>query len=55
MIFLIGYKINFRFGMNRLILLDVNILFYIFFIKEFLESIGKFSVNGVFVLEWNDE
>lgn len=52
---LTGYKSNLRPGMNRSIPLDVNISFHIFSIKEFQESTGKFSVNGAFVLEWNDE
>lgn len=52
---LTGYKSNIRPGMNRSIPLGVNISFHIFFIKEFQESSGKFSVNGAFVMEWNDE
>lgn len=52
---LTGYKSNLRPGMNRSIPLDVNISFHIFSIKEFQESTGKFSVNGAFVMEWNDE
>lgn len=50
-----GYKANLRPGANRLTLLNVSMSFHIFFIKEFQENSGKFTVNGVFVMEWTDE
>lgn len=53
-ILLSGYNSNRRPGMNRSIPLEVSVKFHLFYIKEFLESVSKFAVNGAFVIEWND-
>jgi hypothetical protein len=50
-----GYKTNLRPGANRSVPLEVRTSFHIFFIKEFEEYSGKFTVNGVFATEWEDE
>lgn len=35
--------------------MEVSFKFHLFYIKEFRESISKFTVNGAFVIEWKDE
>ena len=50
-----GYNANLQPGFNRSVPLNISVTFYLFYIKEFLEYNGKFSVNGAFLLGWNDE
>lgn len=50
-----GYKTNLRPGANRSVPLEVFTSFHLFFVKEFEEYSGKFTVNGVFYTEWYDE
>jgi hypothetical protein len=50
-----GYKTSLRPGVDRSIPLEIRASFHLFFIKEFEEYSGKFTVNGVFYLEWFDE
>lgn len=54
-ILLSWYNSNLRPGINRSIPLEVSFKFHLFYIKEFRESISKFTVNGAFVIEWKDE
>lgn len=54
-ILLSGYNSNLRPGINRSIPLEVSFKFHLFYIKEFRESISKFTVNGAIVIEWKDE
>jgi hypothetical protein len=50
-----GYKNRLRPGTNRSVPVNVSVAFHLSYIKEFNEHKGKFSVNGVFYLEWYDD
>lgn len=52
---LTGYNKDLRPGIDRTYPLNINASFYLFSIKEFDLHSGKFTVTGVFLLNWYDE
>lgn len=53
-IFNSSYDNNMRPGQNRAIPLQINITFYFKSIKEFDESVSKFSITGALEVSWLD-
>lgn len=50
-----NYNNELRAGNDRDFPLNVSMTFYLLAIKEFVEATSKFSVNGVFMIQWRDE
>lgn len=50
-----NYNNELRAGNDRDFPLKVSMTFYLLAIKEFVEATSKFSVNGVFMIQWRDE
>ncbi|XP_048755483.2 neuronal acetylcholine receptor subunit non-alpha-2-like [Ostrea edulis] len=52
---LTGYNRDLRPGYDRNKPLGINASFYLFSINDFDLNTGKFTITGVFLLNWNDE
>ncbi|XP_048755934.2 acetylcholine receptor subunit alpha-like [Ostrea edulis] len=52
---LTGYNKDLRPGIDRTHPLNINASFYLFSINEFDLNIGKFTITGVFEIDWYDE
>ena len=52
---LAGYNKDLKPGWDRDVPLQINIMFFLFSIKEFDFNTGKLSVTGVFFINWTDE
>ncbi|XP_062571044.1 acetylcholine receptor subunit alpha-1-B-like [Saccostrea cucullata] len=50
-----NYNKELRAGSDRTYPVNVSIAFYLYAIKEFVESSSKFTVNGVFWTVWRDD